>query len=73
MSILLTDEEIKRAYGVVGEYGTMERVAKAQLKKVVEWGISECPHDSVAEGGYFRPIQRGECPTCWQALQKEIE
>ena len=46
MGILLSDEEMREAYGIEGEYGTMERVAKAQLKKAGE-AVRDMPHGTV--------------------------
>ena len=68
--ILLTKEEMVDAYGIEGEFGTMERVCQAQLKKVGEWGGEDCQgHDEVGmQKGYAR---RKDCWGCWQALKKE--
>ena len=64
--MLLTDEEQMRAYDFDWCEGNIGAVAKAQLKKVVEWGDEEC---SKHGGGRFKR----ECRLCWQALLKEIE
>jgi len=39
--------------------------AEAQLKKVWEWGMEECPH--------FLHIHRYrcQCPECWETLRQE--
>ncbi|KKM73915.1 hypothetical protein LCGC14_1405660 [marine sediment metagenome] len=44
-------------------------VAKAQLKKVVEWLDGLCPDRSV----YEPDLQRKHCEGCWQSLLKEVE
>lgn len=66
MGILLTDEEMREAYGIEGEYGTMDGVAKAQLKKVVEWidSPNDCEHGKAC---------RACCEECWESLLKEVE
>ena len=38
-------------------------VAKAQLKKMTEWGNQPCEHG----------VQQKRCVPCWQSLLKEIE
>ncbi len=46
--------------------------AKAQLKKVVEWGNELCyDHNGEQreEQGWF--VKRHDCPLCWQDLKKE--
>ena len=64
--ILLDDEEMRIAYGTEGEYGTMERVCQAQLRKVVEQGEKLCEH-----GSYQLSRKAKDCPNCWNALKKE--
>ena len=49
--------------------GIPQRVAKAQLKKVVKWGNEGCPHLLDDYGGQ----DKRECGHCWQALKKEVE
>ena len=85
--ILLTDEEIDKAYLEASlsipdsptELFDISRhhdraIAKAQLKKVVEWGDELCPHSEVMRGVLiYHDKLRRECLTCWQALLKEIE
>ena len=45
------------------------KVAKAQLKKVGEWGNRWCTdHHNIPPH-----LKRKECPTCWQALLEETE
>lgn len=70
MDILLTDKEMRVAYGIEGEYGTMERVCQAQLKKVAGWGDKHCLHQEGQIMDYGR--LQGGCPKCWQALKKEV-
>ncbi len=82
-TIVLTDEEISKYIDNLSLDDTFDNwlegkpwkiVAKAQLKKVVEWGKEECPHeyDIVANINMKR-----ECFICWQemeqALLKEVE
>ena len=45
------------------------KVAKAQLKKVVEWGIERC-QEHYRGGGVF---SRRECPKCWKDLLDEVK
>ncbi len=49
-------------------------VAKAQLKKVVEWGDTRCDGDEKHYGSQFipPPLKRN-CPECWQALLEEVK
>ena len=49
--------------------------AKAQLKKVVEWGTEYCvwhPQQS-PNGSLYANLHRRQCDVCWQDLLKEIE
>lgn len=48
------------------------KVAKAQLKKVVEWGDESCPHilTQIMDGS---ETKKRNCDACWQALLKEVE
>ena len=69
MSILLTSDERKIAYGIEGEYGTMERVCQAQVKKIVEWIESEawhCNGTTITSDGYYIPFEIAE------VLKKEL-
>ena len=82
--ILLTDEGIKQ---LVEKWSFEDRctdyllalwAAKAQLKKVVEWGEEDCSHTDeelgilcVEETG--RPDKKRECDLCWQALLEEVK
>ncbi len=73
MSILLTPEEILEAYH--GRVSDIREVAKAQLKKVVEWLHEECfdhPYESELPSEEYNR-KRYRCFECWQALLKEIE
>ena len=48
----------------------LRNVAKAQLKKVYEWGNEPCPHthDILLDISFKR-----QCDECWQALLEEIK
>ena len=78
--MLLTDEEIrvvrhsatypaptkKDIYAVRVDWDEFsESLAKAQLKKVSEWGDEDCL-DELHRGG-----KRCNCPGCWQSLLDE--
>lgn len=68
--ILLNDEEI---WDKIGETSTtyeedLQTIAKAQLKKVAEWGFGACPHNPEN-----LQARRAYCPVCWQELLKEVE
>jgi len=75
--ILLTDEEIHSAgrvntefkdtsNGVVCEESyDLNKILKAQLKKIYDWGNEPCPH-------WVGDLKR-ECPDCWQTLLEEIK
>ncbi len=54
------------------QHGTdyAELVAKAQLKKVVEWGNDFCMDNS--HYGKREHNRKGLCLMCWQALLEEI-
>ena len=65
---------IQRFLGV-GEKvtGRDAQIAKAQLKKVAEWGNEKCPHIvDLGEVGTMGLPNRA-CVKCWQALLKEVE
>ena len=73
--ILLSDEEIKKLIHEkwkTRDTLTFEELAKAQLKKVVEWGDEDCPHLS-KPAEYFDGQHKRECRDCWQALKKEVK
>lgn len=66
--ILLKEYPVMDNTQSVADYA--ETVAKAQLKKMVEWGDGDCEHlESRME--YTRP--RRACKKCWQALLRECE
>ncbi len=81
--MLLTDEEIIAIDKQIGndqqwldendEYKAIiyeQRIyAKAQLKKMAEWGDETCPHK------YDPPFNghKRECSYCWQSLLDEVE
>ncbi len=72
--ILLTDEENPHKL-IVGEglesvfdkHYAFEAGAKAQLKKVVEWGEEDCTDRS-----HSGTMPRRSCGFCWQSLLEEI-
>ena len=71
---LLNAEETEQAFEVWSkeEAPTLswdEFLAQAQLRKVVEEGEKECPHDGGEKRVSSFPKRR--CPICWQALRKE--
>ncbi len=81
--ILLTDEEIAKlspedeggyTSGMYYYYNDGIRDgAKAQLKRVDEWGSEWCPHVvNLGETGTMTLPKRA-CKECWQALKKECE
>ena len=51
------------------------KIAKAQLKKVVEWGDEPCYIHLVKDGAVntTEGIKRRECSKCWQALLEEVK
>jgi len=76
--IRLTDKEILEILGVHGY--TIEEatdilnnagrgIAKAQLKKMVEWADSYCTHRQ-GKGG-IQNMPKRYCEECWQALLEE--
>lgn len=74
--ILLTDLEMAEVQGdkdaclsIIEGFGSCEgcsanchAIAQAQLRKVVEWGVKECPLTLKA---------KHLCPECWQELRRE--
>ena len=76
MILLLTDEEMEGLdFSYTGSFKSSREVdrwvkhivAKAQLKKVVEWGKEICPDHNDGTDNQ----QRRKCWRCWQALLKE--
>ena len=69
MPILLNGEEMKEAYGIEGEYGTMERVCLAQFKKVLEelegYICAECSTPNFVN--IVLPLKD------WQSLKEELD
>ena len=66
--MILTDEEMDREYCLVDLHKDKfahHAIAKAQLKKIVEWGEETCPHD-LGEG---TQCYKHACGMCWQALK----
>ena len=90
MTILLTLEEIKNIItdtldktpsanlrGIVICVASQDQ-AKAQAKKIAEWGEEECDNPQHraeyairAETAYYS--QRRECEYCWHELEQEIK
>lgn len=71
--IRLTDEEIMdvvldEGLGVIADEDT-RAIAKTQLKRVVEWGDEECPH----EPWVHDDAKKHTCDKCWQALLEEVK
>ena len=75
--ILLTDEAIHKHYlhikdSFIPRYlDTGRETARAQIKKVYEWGNEDCPH-----AGYVLDnplLHKHDCYECWRALLKEVE
>lgn len=49
-------------------------IAKAQLKKVYEWGDEDCyDHNGEQRKEQGWRVKRRECPLCWQALLEEVK
>ena len=84
--MLLDDEEIKKAvhkgddHGFAGEvigygYKMLEEVAKAQLKKVVEWLEMDCDEHLKVSASYNKEFYyaHADCPECQQSLLEEIK
>ncbi len=79
----LTDDEITKAIDEVYYKGTGiyqvnvadKAIAKAQLKKVVEWGNERCPHTKDFDGIENIPalLYKRFCGVCWQALLEEVK
>lgn len=78
--IQLTDEETEmivarhRKECEPCDYSFVEAGAEAQLKKVVDWGNEDCPHNREDfYSGEKRPRCKHQCPKCWQALLEEVK
>lgn len=50
-------------------------IAKAQLKKVVEWLDTDCTEHSRVSDSYGKKYfdSHSDCPECWQALLEEVK
>ena len=81
MSILLDiDETVSRVADVEARWGGVHWyvtdayrvVAKAQAKKIYEWGSGVCSHGTSRDGAGFIMRPRRECDECWLELLKEI-
>ena len=82
--IRLTDEEIGEVMGLpypleedlehenyaVVDIQDLHPLAKAQLKKVVEWGDDLCLEHANKQ---VINVYKRECPQCWQALLEEVK
>ena len=68
----LTVEEIRKLPKVLTSKITTrpEVVAKAQIKKVGEWGDKACRKHPTCE---TTVLLRRECEECWQALLEEVK
>ena len=92
VKLLLTDEAMAEVQGdkdrclaVIHGFGgcggcsaNCGKVAKAQLKKVVEWGGESCPHTKNFPDTVDRPMPelmkwKRYCPQCWQSLSDEVK
>jgi hypothetical protein len=89
MNILLKEDEIKQALKEANDkaqdYGDdlqplpERNVAKAQLKKVYEWGLETCDNENHWQykcgdvNIRLHPLYRRNCADCWSELKKEIE
>ena len=66
--ILLTPEEIQEAQwqAHIKLLARDVSVAKAQARKIIEWGEEACPH----WGG--DSMYKRQCSQCWQAFKAEV-
>ena len=82
MGILLTPEELAELQFYQEpdneSIGYEKNIAKAQAKKIAEWGEEECDNPQHraeyairAETAYYS--QRRECEYCWHELEQEIK
>ncbi len=82
--MLLTDEEIHVIADSVEEpfwYTLIDAGARAQLKKVYDWGQEDCPHDTTEGvggdlddlGGTIYWSLKKNCDECWQSLLDEVK
>lgn len=80
--IRLTDEEIQRIRVESSNWSEAERIAKAQLEKVVEWGDEPCLEhqfpipvivDGIKQTLKSSTYKRRDCSVCWQALLEEVK
>ncbi len=76
--MILTDEEIEEvrrewlSHPLPRKFDNLIRAsAKAQSKKVVEWGRETCYEHLSPLGGL--PLRRKDCEMCWQALLEETK
>ncbi len=81
--ILLTDAEISNLWlnppvrvDAADPLSNMENAAKAQARKILEWGIEPCTEHLVKYNGRVDLMQgimsKRECPYCWQDAAKEL-
>ena len=82
MSILIDDSEIRQINTPHNKNDWVKswsewngKVAKAQAKKIYEWGNEDCPHVEGKLDKCHYPIIRckRECEECWQALSDEVK
>ena len=67
--ILLTPKELIESFDTKKEFlHQCQNIAKAQAKKIAEWGEEKCPH---SKGRYFR--RKRCCEICWHELEQEIK
>lgn len=70
--IRLTDKEAEIIFETShrdnGRKEIFREIAKAQLKKVVEWGDESCEEHAVNQG-----TRKRDCPFCWQVLLEETK
>ena len=83
-ALLLTEEEIIEALNLVLKGGTiislkphylreLEAIAKAQLKRLVEWGDTYCLQGKEhGRASSYANVRKRECRYCWQQLLKEL-
>ena len=65
-------EVLKLLRGWGGRMNDDEEEAKAQARKIAEWGDGPCPHGGTVVINYkARSYLRRECPDCWAEFKKE--
>ena len=53
----------------------LRAVAKAQLKKDMEWGNEYCVYHPqlLPNGSLYSSLHRRQCDECWQSLSEEVK